>query len=1055
MSSTPSNPMDRFSGLRGMLAWFASHPTAANLLMLIFLGMGFLTLSDLKRETFPDFSSSEVQIQASYPGASAEDVENAICERIEDSLDGIENLEEITSEAREGVGIVVAEMSDGGDIARFLDDIKSEVDAINDFPEDVDTPVISEQGRMDLVCAVAVSGPMSTPHLKDYCEALKDRLLSQANVSQVQIVGFADRQIRIELSAEILMQLGLSVQSVAEAVAAQSVDLPAGTLETTDRDILLRFSDERRTVHEFEDLVVVAASSGAELRLGDIATITDTFSSDEHYYQFNGRNAGMLLINKSKQEDALEVMDSVQAFIDKEQLTAPPDVEYVITYNISKVVRDRLNLLTENGIMGLILVFLAMWLFFALRFSFWVAMGLPVSFMGAFFFMQATGFSLNMLTMVGLLLALGLLMDDAIVISENVALRLSRGDTPLKAAVNGTAEVFGGVMSSFLTTLFIFGSIAALIEGNIGKVMWVMPVVLIMTLSVSLVEAFLILPNHLAHSLKGVDPENSGRLRNTINRMMDFTREKVVGSFADWAISWRYLFMGLTIAAFLSSMAMLAGGVLKTTAFPEIDGDVLQARILLPQGTPFERTQEVAEHVIAALERVNETLTPDQPLDENGDHMDLVQDISVRYSHNEDAYESGDHLATVIADLLGAEVRQGQLAAVNALWREEVGEVEDVIAIGFKQPTIGPAGLAINIRLTGQDLDRVKAASLELMDWLNGFPGVVDLMDDLRPGKPEIRVEMRPGGLSFGMNAAQVASQLRAAFQGVTATEVQYQGESFEVEVRLAQEDQNNLADLEYFYLRTPSGDSMPLSAVATLTEGRGYSRIARIDSQRTVTIRGDVDTRIANADQIISRTRNEFLPELLERYPDVTTSLEGQASEGSQTGQSLLRAMLIGIFGVFILLSLQFKSYVEPFVVISVIPLALIGVVWGHLAMGLDLSMPSIMGFVSLAGVVVNDSILVVLYIKQRRSLGDDARQAAAAASRRRFRPVLLTSLTTIVGLVPLLLERSLQAQILIPLAARLVFGLLATTVLVLFTIPSLYCILDDFGLARKVERS
>lgn len=1027
-----------------VLEYFADHPTAANLLMLIFFAVGLYAAPRLVRETFPDYAANQVQVTVPYPGATAETVEEAVCQRIEDALDGITGMEEVTSQAREGQATVVAEMREGGDFRQFLDDVRTEVEAIDDFPDDAEDPVISELNRTDMVVGIAVSGPMSVPHLKMYAEQLKDRLQRLDRVSLVDIQGFSEHQIRIEIPAAMLMQFRLSMTDITDVIGRQSVDLPSGTIETDQGDILVRFADERKRVQEFEDLVVKSGATGAEIRLGDIATITDRFEKDEDKYLFNGERAALLLVKKTKDQDALRVLEEVQDFLRRERAQAPPEVALTLTQNRTEIVRDRLDLLLVNGLQGLLLVFLAMWLFFDLRMSFWVCMGLPVSFLGGLFVMYLSGLTLNMLTLVGLLLAIGLIMDDAIVIAENISTQLARGKSALRAAVDGTRGVAAGVTSSFATTLLIFGTLAVMMQGDIGKVLWVMPLVLIMTLAVSLVEAFMILPNHLAHSLAHA-PSRVRPFRQRFNARFDRFRERVVGRFVDWAIRWRYLFMGLVVSTLLGSVAMLAGGYLKMQAFPDVEGDILQARILLPQGTPLERTEAVVDEVVAALKEADAELTPLQP-----EGRKLVESYTIQYNANEDADETGPHVATVTADLLGSEERTTTLDELIALWEARTGPVPDVLSLAFKEPTIGPGGLDIEIRLQGDDLTELKAASAELQTWLSRYVGVRHLMDDLRPGKPEVRVRLKPGATALGLDATQVARQLRSALQGQKAAEVQVGSESYEVDVRLAPEDRNTLGDLEYFHVTTPSGDQVPLGAVAELERGRGWARIARVDSVRTVTVQGDVDSRVANANAIVSQTSREFLPDLLDRYPGVSTSLEGSKKAGAETGQSMVMALLFGVFGVFVLLSFHFRSYLEPVVVISAIPLAFIGVIWGHLLMGYDLSMPSIMGFVSLAGVVVNDSILLVEFLKRGVGEGLSAAEAASRASRQRLRALLLTSLTTIMGLLPLLAERSLQAQVLIPLACSLVFGMLTSTFLVLCVVPAFYTILDDLGLTE-----
>ncbi|MDM8522293.1 efflux RND transporter permease subunit [Desulfococcaceae bacterium HSG8] len=1030
-----------------MIRFFAHHPTAANLLMLIFIVIGVFSISSLRRETFPDFSADQVEVRVLYPGATAEEVEETICQRIEDVVDGINYVEEIRSDARENIGSVVIEMQEGKDFRQFIEDIKTEVEAIDDFPDQAEAPVIKELGRTDQVISVAVTGPMSESDLKAYCEDIKTRLQQKDAISLVAIHGFSDHQVRIQLPEQALRQYGLSITDIADAVSRQSVDLPSGSLETSDREILIRFKDERRTPMEFEDLVVIAGKSGAEIRLGDIASIRDVFELDEDKIYFNGQRAGLLQITKTKSEDALKIVDAVKAFLEKEEKVKPPTVRFTLTQDVSSIVRDRLQMLGKNGLQGLVLVFFTMWLFFSFKFSFWVAMGLPVSFLGAFFFIPHIDYSLNMLTMVGLLIALGLLMDDAIVISENIATHLKKGKSAFQAAVDGTSEVKIGVLSSFLTTVCVFGPISFL-EGSLGKILKVIPVILILVLVVSLVEAYCILPCHLAHALKHHNPKKQGRFRKKFDAGVEWLRDSVMGPIADFAVTWRYVFASLTVAAFIISAGMMASGVLKFQAFPDIDGDVIEARILMPQGTTLARTEAVVKRMTGALDKVDEEFTPLQP-----GQKSLVENVSVQFNKNKDAYETGPHVATISADLLKAENRNARVDDVLNSWREKAGNIPDVIFVKYAEPAIGPAGIPIEIRLKGDDLEELKAAALKTRDWFSRFRGVFDVFDDLRPGKPEVRIRMREGAASAGLNAQLIASQLRTAYYGKTVSEIQLGPESYEIDVRLRDEDQDSLADLEHFHITLPDGKQVPISSVAVLETGRGYARIARVNGQRAVTVQGNLDPKMTNAAEITRIFRKKLLPGIEKQFPSVRVSVEGESKKSEKTGSSMMRGFLIGLIGIFILLSFQFRSYVEPLIVMVAIPFALIGVVWGHLLMGLDLCMPSMMGFVSLAGIVVNDSILLVEFIKTRRREGMTIPEAACNASRERFRAVMLTSLTTIAGLTPLLAEKSLQAQILIPLAASIIFGIMASTVLVLVIIPSLYTILGDLGLAVKVE--
>jgi len=1029
-----------------MIRFFAAHPTAANLLMLAFMALGILTLASLRRETMMDFSADEVQVMVRYPGASAEDVEEALARRLEDAMDGIDYVKEVRTDSREGVCFAVAEMVEGGDIQVFLDDIRTEVDAIDDFPDVVEKPIISELARTDPVVSVAVTGAASDIDLKEYCENLKERLQQEAGARLIELRGFSDHQFRVEISAYTLALYGVSAQRIAEVLQSQSVDLPSGLVQAPDGDILLRFTDERRSVHDLEDLVLVADAEGGVIRLGDIAKITDRFELDEERVLLNGERAGILAISKTKTQDTLRIFDAVREFVDEEKQRAPSGIRFALTEDFSSIVRDRLQMLITNGWQGLLLVFIVMALFFNLRFSFWVAMGLPVSFLGAFFILPQFGMTINMISMVGLLLALGLLMDDAIVLAENIASHRQDGKSPLESVVAGVTEVRNGVLSSFATTVCVFGSLA-FVEGSMGRVLRVMPVVLIIVMAVSLIEAFFILPHHLCHALHHLDPKNPGRFRRRFDALIDGMRDKMLGPAVDWVVRWRYLSVGVALMALFLSGAMLAGGKLKISAFPDIDGDVIVARVLLPQGTPLRRTEEVTGRITDALARTNAAFQPRQP-----GGQPLVRNVQVRFNENMDAFEQGPHVATVIVDLLPAEERNAALDDVIRMWRAETGVVADVLSLKFKQPTVGPAGQALEVRLYGRDLAELKRASTDVQTWLAGFRGVVDLSDDLRPGKPEVRMRLKPGALGLGLDARTVSGQLRAAFFGVTAREMQVGRESYEVDVRLAAEDRARIRALDDFRVTLKSGELVPLPVVVDYDLGRGFARIARVDGRRAVTVIGDVDRAFLNVEELLRELRTEFLPGFHERHPDVTVGLEGEAQESAETSKSVQRAFLIGLLGVFVLLSFQFRSWIEPVLVMVTIPLALIGVIWGHILMGYDLTMPSIFGFVSLAGVVVNDSILLVGFAKSRRREGLDIVEAATQASRDRFRAVMLTSLTTVAGLMPLLAERSLQAQFLVPLAAAIVFGLIASTLLVLFVIPCLYAILGDFGLTARV---
>ncbi len=1029
-----------------MIAFFARHPTAANLLMIVFLALGLLSVRGLRRETFPDFRPVEVEVRIVYRGATAEEVEETICQRVEDAVDRVRFVKEVRSDARAGLAIVTVEMDAGGNPTTFKDEIDTEVNAISDLPSEAETPIITRLHTTEKVLAILVTGILTSADLKTYCEDFKERLQQQPGVSLVAIRGFGTRQLRVELSEEALRRHDLSVAAVADLVRRQSVDLPLGTIESRSGEQTIRFVEQRRSPRELEALVIVAQAGGAEIRLGDLGSVHERFEPEEEQVLLGGRRAGMLVVEMTGNQDVIRVADAVRQFVQAER-QRHPQLDFSITQDNSILVRDRLRLLANNGSQGMLLVLLTLWLFFRLRLSFWVVMSLPVSFLGAIFFMPHLGLTVNMMTMVGMLLALGILMDDGIVIAENIATHRASGKPALQAAIDGVSQVKAGVFSSFITTVCVLGPLVFL-EGSIGQVLEVVPLVLILVLVVSLIEAFCILPAHLGHALKQPLTRQGDRPRDHFDRLIERIRERVVGRTVDFLLRWRYLWVGSVVGLLIVSLSLVAGGVLKFQAFPEMDGDVIEARIVLTPGTPLARTQEVVQQITEALNRVDQQWTPLQP-----GGQPLVRTVYVQLNHNPDAFEQGPHVATVTADLLTAERRNARLDDLFHAWQGELGPLPDVLSLVLTEPGFGPQGRSLEIRLQGRDLQELKTAATRLHQWVGGYVGVLNLSDDLRAGRPEVNIRMRHGALGLGLDADSMARQLRSAFQGVIADEIQVGRESYEIDVRLRSEDRDSLAELEAFHFTLPDGERVPLSSVAQIHPRRGWSRIARVDGRRTVTLRGDIDPQRANTMAIVGQIRSRFLPELQQHHPEVAVSFEGEPKEGVTTRRSILRGMLVGMLGVFILLSFQFRSYLEPLIVMAAIPLALIGVVAGHLLTGIHLSMPSVLGFVSLAGIVVNDSLLLVLFLKAERQQGRDVLHSAAQASRQRFRAILLTSLTTIAGLLPLLTQRSLQAQVLIPLATSIAFGLMASTVLVLLVIPCLYAILDDLGWTKRIE--
>jgi multidrug efflux pump subunit AcrB len=1026
-----------------MIRFFAAHPTAANLLMLIAILAGLLTLPNLRRETMPEIKTFEVTVTVPYPGAAPLDVEKSICLPLEDAIDGIGFIDEKRCEAKQNVAVMTIKMLERGNFEKFLDDIKSAVDGINEFPDVSEEPIIKEKNRTQAVVKVALTAELPRPELKQLAEQIKQKMLQYPMIPLVEIEGFSERQFQIQVSSNKLRQYGLSLQQLASLIAKQDLDLPVGTIETDYVAQQLRFSDERKSPTELADLVIIKGQAGNEVKLGDIATIVDTFELAEDRGYFNSVPAAFLKISKNKVDDSLKVLDAVKEFIDQQKQLLPEGVGFELTEDTTSIVKDRIRLLLKNAWQGLFLVFGVMWLFFTLRYAFWVVMGLPVSFLASFYVLGHLGITINMISMVALLISLGILMDDAIVISESIGTQIKKGKKPMQAAIDGTKIVARGVISSFATTLCIFVGLI-FIEGNIGQILKVIPIVLISVICVSLVEAFLILPHHLQDSLSRVQNKKPSQFRLQFEQKFESFRQKV-NQLVVTLISYRYLFIGGLLAFYFITVSMLASGILKFSAFPNIEGNFIQARLLMPAGTPLKQTEKVVNKLIADL-RLTEGRFQENETEP------LVSSVTVSYNKNDDAFESGPHVATINVNLLTAEKRQAHIGDFISDWRETVGVIENATNILFKEPNLGPSGRAIMVRVAGNDFSELATASYDMQQWFAGYTGVYNLFSDLRPGKPEYTLTMKPGAFALGFDAQTIANQLRASFQGIKVLETNSELDTFEVTVILAEESRDQFSDFDYFPIIHPSnGKVIPLEVLADITPTRSFSRIHRVNNLRTVTVYGDVDTKVSNTKAVMQDFEKQYLPVFIAKYPDLAVSIEGEIKNGRISQKSMILSFIVGLFGVFVLLSFQFKSYLEPIVVIIAIPLAFIGVIWGHMLMGLDFTMPSMLGFVALAGIVVNDSILLVEFIKIRVSEGATVHDAAAMASYDRFRAVLLTSVTTIAGMIPLLFETSLQAQVLIPLATSIVFGIASSTLLVLFVIPVLYSILEDFGWAKS----
>ncbi|PID46198.1 MAG: acriflavin resistance protein [Proteobacteria bacterium] len=1028
-----------------MIHFFAKHPTAANILMITIVALGLAMLPGLNKETFPALKLNMFHVVVSYPGASASDVEEAICTRLEDATDGISFVEEQSCEARDDVGILALTMQESADAKQFEDDIISAVDGVVGFPSDAGDPLVYRVGRTDRVVDIAITSEgLTAAELKALAEDYRKRLLAIPGVPIVEVKGFSTHQLNVMVSAETLLKYRLSINQVANIIRAQAIDLPAGTLESSDRAYQIRFSNARKTPEALADLVIINTEKGGEIRLGDIARIEDRFDLEEERIEFNGKRAAIVRVSKNRIDDTLTVFGKVKAFVDAENKVLPESTSMALTNDRATIVSERLQLLSKNAFQGLILASLVLFLFFSWRYTLWIALGLPISFLGGLAIMSWLGVSINMISMVALLMAIGILMDDAIVLSESIAHEYKKTHDPLTSVVVGTQRVVRGVISSFLTSALLFGSLL-MMKGTIGQVLGVLPVVLLSVLTVSLLEAFLVLPHHLKQALEHTHEKEPMRWRVWLEAGFQKLRDGAT-QLGTFAIRFRYGTVGLALGMLVISIGMIITGALKFRAFPNLEGNILEVRILLAQGAPLAQTRSVVDKLLSSLEQTEQEFA-----DQND--QALVKNVQVTYNYNADSAESGTHIATVSVSFLETEYRNTSLHEFIPRWRENTGDIPIAISLQFKEPVAGPAGRAIDIRLTGENLERLSMVSRELQNWLSGYDGVYNLTDSLRPGKPQFVFTLKPGALASGVSAQGIVSQVRAAYQGVKVGDIFQGREAYEIQVKMDSPKQQALADFENFMIITDKGQAIPLVSLVSVEEKREYARIGHINRSRVINVYGDINALKANTSEVLKDMQRKFLPELMTRFPDVSVALKGEVESGKETNSSILVGFILALLGVYLLLSLQFKSYIEPLIVMVNIPLALIGVIWGHLIMGVEFSMPSIIGFVSLAGIVVNDSILLVEFVKYRSAEGMSLHDAATQAIHDRFRAVFMTSITTVAGMTPLLFETSLQAQVLIPLVTSVVFGMLTATLLVLLVLPALYGIMEDMGFVEIAE--
>ena len=1037
---------------------------AMNTLMVGILIVGTLCLVSMNREEFPEFDLEIVLVSVPYPGASPDEIERGICQKVEEAVQSIDGIKKMTSVAQEGAGSVVLELrADVKDVQKVVNEVRSEVDRIPSFPDQAEDPDVQQITFRKPAINVAVVAPKSESkstdelELRAIAEMVRDELLLLPNVSQIVVKGVRKYQIDIELDEETLRKHGLSLPMVADIVRQENIEIPAGRMKSQGQEVLLRAKNKRLIGQEIEKLPLVTDPNGVVLTVGDLGSVHDEFEDTTSYGEINGQPAINLEIQRTSAEDLLAIAEEVRQYCEEKEL--PGGYKLLPWADSSVDVKGRLDLLIENGRMGLILVFLVLACFLELRLAFWVAMGIPISMLGAGGILLGVGQTLNMLSMFAFLMALGIIVDDAIVVGENIYAHRQMGKSFLQAAVDGTVEVVPSVTASVVTTIIAFCPLL-FVSGVMGKFIAVMPISVIAMLVISLFESTLILPCHLAHSnslffrmisfvfyvfkFVAIGFQRINKLTATLlSRFVD----SVYLPILRWCIDNKFETCASAGAVLLLAIGMVRGGFAPFVIFPKLDSNQIVAKITFPDGTPARLTDKATKRLVAAMERINAS---EGSRSVSGSLTKIIH-RGVGSIENQQGPQmstmSGSHVGTVRVELVESSERSITSQEINAMWRRLTGEIPGVESLSFGTVAPGPAGTPIEFKLLADSthVEELEAAVEECKQQLAAFPGVFDITDDSKPGKWEFQITVKERAKAMGIRPKDISDTIRASFYGAEVMRLQRGRHEVKLMVRYPPEQRSSMASLNEIRVRTQDGEERPLPELAEINVVRGYSEINRLDQRRSITISADVNEDTANARNIVKAMQGDFVKGLNASYPNVQVRWEGQQEQTRESMVSLIKASGIALIVMYALLTFQFKSYLQPVLILMIIPFGIVGAILGHVVHGIPLTLFSFFGLVALTGVVVNDSIVLIDFINARVRSGMSINEALLEAGRRRFRPVLLTSATTIAGLLPILLETSFQAQFLVPMAVSIAFGLLLATVLVLLLVPTFYRIYSD----------
>lgn len=1032
--------------MKKFVSWFAENHVAANLLMVFMLLAGAITAMTMKMEVFPESTLDQISITTSYPGASPAEVEEAVVRRIEERVAGLAGIKKIESNAREGSGTVILEVMKGWDLKNLLDDVKAEVDRITTFPEEAEKPVVREMIRQVFVIMLAVYGDAPEKTIKHLAEKIKDDITNLPGITLAQVSGVRTSEIHIEVSEKTLRQYGLTLGRVAQAVRSASLDLPAGSIKTAGSEILIRTKGRRYHAGDYRDIPVITKADGSVVTLDQVAELRDGFEDVDRFARFNGKPAALIQVYRVAEQRALDVANTVKKYVEKIKDTLPAGVEIAIPRDMSQVLKSRINLLLKNMGIGLILVIIILGLFMNIRLAFWVTMGIPVSFAISLWLLPKFDITLNMMSLFAYIMVLGIVVDDAIIVGENVFRKQEAGYPPLKAAVEGTLEVGRPVVFAVLTTVAAFYPLL-LGSGRMGKVMSNIPFVVILVLMGSLVESLMILPSHLARSKAAAKmSRRKGKGRNPIDRGLKAFIRGPYFRFLRLCIRWRYATVALSISLLLLAAGIWQGGLVRFTFFPRVQGDTMICTVTMPAGVPVSRTVDVVTHLEEAAQKAMGKLDRERPPGAPP-LLESIQSIvgsAGGRGPGSGGAAVGGHLAQVIVRLIDSELREMSTFEIGNLWRKEAVPIPDADSVSFAT-YLFRAGNPIEVHLSHDHNDLLLAAAEELKNELGQYPGVFDISDSFLAGKPEMQLKLRPAARPLGLTLEDLARQVRHAFYGAEALRFQRGEDEVKVLVRYPESERKSLAHVEEMRIRTPGGSAVPFSKVAEVKMDKGYASIERTQRLRVIKVTADVDEETANANEIRADLEKRVLPELQARFPDLRYTMEGEGKEQKESLADVIRGFGIALFCIYALLAIPFRSFTQPLIVMCAIPFGLLGALLGHMITGYNLTVVSLFGMVGLSGVVVNDSLVLVHATNRIRDNGATTFEAILKGTALRFRAIILTSLTTFGGLTPMLLERSLQARFLIPMAVSLGFGVLFATAITLILIPCGYVILDD----------